>query len=84
MTPPRLVLYTAPGCSLCEPAREVVAAVAAPLGVAVVEVDISADPALERRYRTQIPVVEVDGRRTCTFYVEPDELRAALLVRAPG
>ena len=38
-------------------------------------VDISGDPELERRYRTRIPVVEVDGVEAFTYFVHPDGLR---------
>ena len=39
------------------------------------KVDISGDAELEARYREHIPVVYVAGRRTFTYFVDPDELR---------
>jgi hypothetical protein len=42
------------------------------------EVDISADPGLEARYRELIPVVEIDGERAFTYFVEPDGFRRRL------
>ena len=35
-------------------------------------------PELERRYRESIPVVEVDGERAFTYFVDPDALRRRL------
>jgi Glutaredoxin-like domain (DUF836) len=47
-------------------------------------VDIGGDPALEREYRELLPVVEVDGERAFTWFVEPDALRDRLLRPASG
>jgi hypothetical protein len=41
-------------------------------------VDITQDPELERRYRTRIPVVEIDGVERFRYEVDADELREAL------
>ena len=55
----RVVVYTAPGCHLCGPALDAVESVC---GRGFEVVDITANGELERRYRSRIPVVEVDGR----------------------
>jgi hypothetical protein len=41
-------------------------------------VDIGGDPELEHAYRTSIPVVEIDGERAFTYFVQPDALRQRL------
>jgi hypothetical protein len=41
-------------------------------------VDVSEDPELERRYRELLPVVEIDGVRAFTYFVELEALRARL------
>jgi hypothetical protein len=62
---PALMLYSRPGCHLCDVARESLHAIVAEraaaglMAPAVREVDISGDPALERRYLTTIPVLRV-------------------------
>jgi hypothetical protein len=71
----RVVVYTAPGCHLCGPA---VAAVRAVCGDAFDLVDITADPELERRYRTWIPVVKVDGVERFRYELAPEDLAALL------
>ena len=73
-----VVLYHAQGCHLCERAREVVAAVRAEVPFALREVDITGDAELEAAYREWIPVVEIDGRRRFTYYVQPEPFRAAV------
>jgi hypothetical protein len=41
-------------------------------------VDIGEDPALEAAYRESIPVVEIDGERAFTYFVQPEALRQRL------
>ena len=42
------------------------------------EVDIAGDPELEARYREWLPVLEIDGERAFTYFVQPDALRRKL------
>jgi hypothetical protein len=74
----RVSVYMAPDCHLCARVVEVVGEVCGELGASYEVVDISLDPALERRYREHIPVVEVDGERAFTYFVHPDALRRRL------
>ena len=50
----------------------------AELGFELELVDVSGDPELEARYRELLPVVEIDGERAFTYFVEPAALRARL------
>ncbi|MGH3384375.1 MAG: glutaredoxin family protein [Nocardioidaceae bacterium] len=74
----RVVLYTRPGCHLCDDARVVIERVCAELGVGWQEVDISADEHLLAQYWEQIPVTLVDGAPHDFWRVDPTRLRAAL------
>jgi glutaredoxin len=76
-----VVLYTRPGCHLCDDARQVVEAVCAELGESYREVDITTSPELLDRYREEIPVTLVDGRQHDFWRVDPTRLRAALTGR---
>jgi glutaredoxin len=73
-----VVLYTAPGCHLCDRARAVLRAEQAALGFALREVDITGDEELERRHRVFIPVVEIGGERAFVYEVQPAALRSRL------
>jgi len=56
------------------------------LGFELERVAIDGDPKLEVRYRELIPVVEIDGERVCTYYVQPEPFRrrfAAAQAAAP-
>jgi glutaredoxin len=72
------VLYGAPGCSLCDRARAKLEALRAELEFELEEVDISADPSLEERYRELIPVVEIDGEQVFTYHVHVEAFRRRL------
>jgi hypothetical protein len=41
-------------------------------------VEIDGDAELEAAYRAAIPVVEVDGERAFTYFVQPEALRSRL------
>ncbi len=78
---PRISLLTRPGCHLCADARDVVAMVAAEVGVGWTEQSVDDDPALAGRYGEQVPVVFVDGRVHDYWRVDAARLRAALTGR---
>jgi glutaredoxin len=55
---PPVLLYTRPGCHLCEEAE----ALLRKHGLEPQLVDIDADPQLRERYTTCVPVVVIDGK----------------------
>lgn len=75
---PRVTLYHATGCHLCESARRVLEQVREEVPFELEEVDIAGDAELELRYRERIPVVAVDGDDAFTYFVHPDGLRRRL------
>ncbi len=75
---PKVTLYGAQGCHLCERVRATVLELRDDLGFELEEVAIDGDPDLEARYRELIPVVEIDGKRAFVYFVSPDALRAKL------
>lgn len=76
--PPRVTLYSRPGCHLCDEARAVIESVCGELGEDYAEVSIDDDPDLRRRYAEEIPVTLVDGRQHDYWRVDPARLRRAL------
>ena len=73
-----LLLVGKPGCHLCERMREVVAPVAAELGLALEDRDLRLDPELDTLYRHDIPVLLLEGREVARHRVTELELRARL------
>ena len=80
----RVVLFTRPGCHLCDDARAVVASVCEAAGETWREVDIDAGPdsaTLRDRYGDYVPVVEVDGVQMGFWQVDGDRLARRLAGR---
>ena len=46
--------------------------------------DISGEADLEARYRELLPVVEIEGERAFTYFVQPDVLRRKLAQAGAG
>ena len=62
MSTARVLLYSKPGCHLCDDARQVIARVCAEAGTGFEEVDITASEELMRTYGEQIPVRSEERR----------------------
>ena len=69
-----LVLYSRPGCHLCDDARAVLERVGHPFD----EIDITADDELHARYLERIPVVTMDDFEVFEFFVDETALRRRL------
>ena len=59
---PHAVLYTQPGCHLCEDTEAHLARLAGRYPHTLEVVDINAEPELRRRYWDRIPVLVIGGR----------------------
>jgi glutaredoxin len=69
-----LVLYTRPGCHLCDDARAALRRIGHPFE----EIDIEGHDELLRRYLERIPVVALDGIEVSDFFVDEGDLRRRL------
>jgi thiol-disulfide isomerase/thioredoxin len=75
---PKVVVYHAPGCHLCETVLAQLDALEQELDFELDRVNIAGDDALEATYREWLPVVEIDGRRRFTYYLQVDPFRTAV------
>jgi glutaredoxin len=73
-----VVLYSRPGCCLCDDAREILQGVRSRRPFELSEVDIDADEALLRSYLERIPVVTIDGIEAFELFVNEAELERRL------
>ena len=73
-----ITLLTRPGCHLCDEARAVIERVAADLGVAWQERDITGSAEDLRAYSDMVPVTLIDGVQHDFWRVSEQRLRAAL------
>jgi glutaredoxin len=74
----RVVLFSRPGCHLCDVARDTLRQVRERTPFAFEEIDIERDDELELEYGIRIPVVEVDGEERFEITVDPQELAGLL------
>ncbi|MDP9231195.1 MAG: glutaredoxin family protein [Actinomycetota bacterium] len=75
---PRVVVFHAADCHLCEQALAQVRALRDELRFDLEEIAIDGDPELEAAYRELIPVVQIDGERVFTYYVHEAAFRRRL------
>ena len=76
---PQVLLYTRPGCHLCEEALDGLLALrSAGRPFDLHEVDIESDEALNRRLLERIPVIEVGGVVACELVFDADAVIARL------
>jgi glutaredoxin len=74
-----VVLYTRPGCHLCDEARDAILALRDDgLAIALREVDIERDERLHTELGERIPVVEVAGEIVSELVVDVRSLRSRL------
>jgi glutaredoxin len=67
----KVQLYTKPGCTLCDKAKDVLASVRTRVPFELEEVDIRTDPALFERYKFDIPVIHIGGHKAFKHRVDP-------------
>ena len=75
---PVVILYTKPGCHLCEPVIEAIAEAAKVRRFESVSRNILDDPADFERYRHAIPVVTVDGTEVARYRMSLAQLLDAI------
>lgn len=79
-----VTIYSRPGCHLCDEMKEVVQQVGASFPLTIEEIDISADPELERLYGLEIPVLFIAGKKVAKYRVTEADLKKILAGRAGG
>ncbi len=77
----QIVLYTKPGCHLCEIVEQLLWGLRRDFEFSVEKVDITSDPMLMQQYGTKIPVVVIDQHKALTAPIHAADLRAALQER---
>jgi glutaredoxin len=67
-------IYSRPGCHLCDEAKAVIERVQQRFAFILRVINIERDPALEKEYGEQIPVVFVNGSKAFKYHVDEAEL----------
>ena len=70
----RFLLYSRPGCGLCEEMLEALSELPAAAQAGVDVLDVDADPAAKVRYGHKIPVLLFAGELVCHGRLDPEEV----------
>jgi len=73
-----LVMYSRPGCHLCDVMLAELQPLLDQLGIGVKVVDISGEADLMRRFSLKIPVLTLDGKLLCQFRLDAARVREAV------
>jgi glutaredoxin len=77
-TKAHVIIYSRPGCHLCEEAKQAIDSAECVNEYTLEEVNIESDAALLRRYRYDIPVVTINGEEAFRHRLTADEFRRRL------
>jgi glutaredoxin len=78
-----LVIYSRPGCHLCDEMKAAVERVVSGRNeISVEEIDISSHADLLDRYGLEIPVLMIDGKKAAKYRIAEEELRRMLDARS--
>jgi len=69
-----VIIYSRPGCHLCDEAKMVIRRVAARIPITLREINIDDDEDARARFKDEIPVVFIGGRKAFKYRVEESAL----------
>ena len=75
----KVIIYSRPGCHLCDEAKEAMRVASCAGEYTLDEVNIENDPELLRRYKDDIPVITLNGVETFRHRITPEEFRRRVL-----
>ncbi|MDT5122760.1 MAG: hypothetical protein QOC96_2242 [Acidobacteriota bacterium] len=73
-----VILYTRPGCHLCEEAKREMLAADCSTDYVLEEINIETDPALVEDYGWEIPVIIINGIKAFKYRVTAAEFKSKL------
>lgn len=72
MSKAHVIVYSRPGCHLCDDAKEVLLKAGCVAEFVLEEINIESSPELLKKYRYDIPVVMVNGIEAFRHRVDPN------------
>jgi glutaredoxin len=75
---PHVIVYSRPGCHLCDEAKLAIATAACDERFTLEEINIESDPELLRKYKYDIPVVVIDGVEAFRHRVDVRQFRTRI------
>jgi glutaredoxin len=74
----KVTIYTRPGCHLCDEAKASIVASGCANDIAIEEVNIDDDAALQEQYKYDIPVIFINGIKSFKHRVDAREFKRKL------
>jgi glutaredoxin len=81
MSKPHVIIYSRPGCHLCDEAKATITTAGCTDEFTLEEVNIESDEELLRKYKYDIPVIAISGVETFIHRVTSEDFRHAILSR---
>ena len=78
MSKAHVIVYSRPGCHLCDEAKAAIQNAGCSERFTLEEINIESDKELLRKYKYDIPVVTIDGVESFIHRVDPSEFRARI------
>ena len=79
MSKVHVIIYSRPGCHLCEEAKAAIKSAGCEDQFVLDEINIESDEQLLSKYRYDIPVITIDGVETFIHRVSPREFREKII-----
>lgn len=73
MSKPHVIIYSRPGCHLCDEAKAAIMSAGCSDQFTFAEVNIESDQELLRKYQYDIPVIAIDGIESFIHRVNVDD-----------
>ena len=73
MAKKHVIIYSRPGCHLCDEAKAAIVSAGCSNQFTLEEVNIESDEELLRKYKYDIPVIAIDGVETFIHRVNPQD-----------
>jgi glutaredoxin len=80
----QVILYTRPGCHLCDDAKQAMQAAGCDKEYTLQEINIESDRELLRRYQFDIPVITIDGVEAFKHRLSSKAFREAITQPSGG
>ena len=78
MSKVHVVIYSRPGCHLCDDAKAAILSAGCSDQFVLEEINIESSEELLSKYRYDIPVIMIDGIESFMHRVDPDEFRTRM------
>ena len=84
MTKPHVIVYSRPGCHLCDEAKHAILSAGCHDLFTFGEINIESDPELLKKYKYDIPVVTLNGTEVFRHRVDKQKFRELIQMKVAG